>query len=169
MRSLRCKMRSEMIQTFCPKQTSWITRALFLLSFMGNDVLTVPQVIARDGCGAQTNRLRPGRYHRYVAEVNSCCVRLMILYEGSYTFAKTLEYKAKQNLKSGKEVTVIPPNEYQQRFISAMDEYFLACPGTFSILSHIGLLLTAFETDKWSRPIDDTKIISDPNLLPSVL
>lgn len=48
---------------------------------------------------------------------------------GSYTFAKTLEYKAKQNLKSGKEVTVIPPNEYQARFVKAMDGYFLACPG----------------------------------------
>ena len=48
---------------------------------------------------------------------------------GSYTFAKTLEYKAKQNLKSGKEVTVIPPNEYQTRFVNAMDGYFLACPG----------------------------------------
>lgn len=48
---------------------------------------------------------------------------------GSYTFAKTLEYKAKQNLKSGKEVTVIPPNEYQVRFVNAMDGYFLACPG----------------------------------------
>ena len=48
---------------------------------------------------------------------------------GSYTFAKTLEYKAKQNLSSGKEVTVIPPNEYQERFLNAMDNYFVACPG----------------------------------------
>ena len=53
---------------------------------------------------------------------------------GSYTFAKTLEYKAKQGLNSGsgKEVTVVPPNEYQERFVSAMDDYFLACPGTSS-------------------------------------
>jgi 1-phosphatidylinositol-3-phosphate 5-kinase len=50
---------------------------------------------------------------------------------GSYTFAKTLEYKAKQNLSSGKEVTVIPPNEYQERFVNAMDSYFVACPGTY--------------------------------------
>lgn len=48
---------------------------------------------------------------------------------GSYTFAKTLEYKAKQGLNSGKEVTVVPPHEYQERFVSAMDDYFLACPG----------------------------------------
>ena len=49
---------------------------------------------------------------------------------GSYTFAKTLEYKAKQGLNSGKEVTVIPPIEYQERFVKALDGYFLACPGT---------------------------------------
>ena len=48
---------------------------------------------------------------------------------GSYTFAKTLEYKAKQGLHSGKEVTVIPPNEYQERFVNAMNNYFVACPG----------------------------------------
>ncbi|KAF8151494.1 hypothetical protein B0H34DRAFT_131326 [Crassisporium funariophilum] len=70
---------------------------------------------------------------------------------GSYTFAKTLEYKAKQNLQSGKEVTVIPPAEYQERFISALEGYFVACP------------------DKWSKPQDESKIISDLNLLPSVL
>ena len=54
---------------------------------------------------------------------------LTVLLTGSYTFAKTLEYKAKQGLNSGKEVTVVPPNEYQERFVSAMDDYFLACPG----------------------------------------
>ncbi|KAJ7127895.1 hypothetical protein C8R44DRAFT_873667 [Mycena epipterygia] len=70
---------------------------------------------------------------------------------GSYTFAKTLEYKAKQGLNSGKDVTVIPPAEYQDRFVSALDGYFLACP------------------DKWSRSMDDTKPINDPSLLPSVL
>ncbi|KAF8584543.1 hypothetical protein K439DRAFT_1633470 [Ramaria rubella] len=61
---------------------------------------------------------------------------------GSYTFAKTLEYKAKQNLHSGKEVTVIPPTEYHQRFVSSMETYFLTCP------------------DKWTKPphfVDRTK------------
>jgi len=55
---------------------------------------------------------------------------------GSYTFAKTLEYKAKQNLNSGKgkEVTVVPPAEYHNRFVNAIDNYFLACP------------------DKWTKP-----------------
>ncbi|KAK7007378.1 hypothetical protein R3P38DRAFT_3325358 [Favolaschia claudopus] len=73
---------------------------------------------------------------------------------GSYTFAKTLEYKAKQGLNSGngKEVTVIPPTEYQDRFVSALEGYFLACP------------------DKWSRSTDEhIKPINDPAMLPSVL
>ncbi|KAF8509764.1 hypothetical protein BU17DRAFT_55907 [Hysterangium stoloniferum] len=50
---------------------------------------------------------------------------------GSYTFAKTLEHKVKHNLHSGKgkEVTVIPPTEYHNRFITSMDQYFLTCPG----------------------------------------
>ncbi|KIY71237.1 hypothetical protein CYLTODRAFT_487452 [Cylindrobasidium torrendii FP15055 ss-10] len=48
---------------------------------------------------------------------------------GSYTFAKTLEY----NLKSGaarkpEEVTVVPPAEYQERFVNSMKKYFLECP-----------------------------------------
>ncbi|KAG6899412.1 hypothetical protein C0995_006024, partial [Termitomyces sp. Mi166 len=70
---------------------------------------------------------------------------------GSYTFAKTLEYKAKHGLKPDKEITVIPPVEYQERFVSALEGYFLACP------------------DKWSKPMDKSKLISDANLLPSVL
>ncbi|KII84857.1 hypothetical protein PLICRDRAFT_167256 [Plicaturopsis crispa FD-325 SS-3] len=70
---------------------------------------------------------------------------------GSYTFAKTLEYKAKQGLNTGKDITVIPPNEYQDRFVSAIESYFLACP------------------DKWSRPMDGTKVPSDPAMLPCVL
>jgi len=70
---------------------------------------------------------------------------------GSYTFAKTLEYKAKHNLNAGKEVTVVPPHEYQERFVTAMDEYFLACP------------------DKWSRPLDDTRVPHSHLDLPSVL
>ncbi|KAF8063215.1 hypothetical protein FPV67DRAFT_1505586 [Lyophyllum atratum] len=70
---------------------------------------------------------------------------------GSYTFAKTLEYKAKQGLTSGKEITVIPPIEYQERFVSALEGYFLPCP------------------DKWSKPVGDNRVVSDPGLLPSVL
>jgi 1-phosphatidylinositol-3-phosphate 5-kinase len=52
---------------------------------------------------------------------------------GSYTFAKTLEYKAKGlSGKEGKDITVIPPHEYQERFVSALESYFMACPGAFA-------------------------------------
>ncbi|KAF8264840.1 hypothetical protein EI94DRAFT_1779477 [Lactarius quietus] len=71
---------------------------------------------------------------------------------GSYTFAKTLEYKAKGlSGKDGKDITVVPPHEYKERFVSALDGYFLACP------------------DKWTKPPDEKKLIDDPALLPSVL
>jgi 1-phosphatidylinositol-3-phosphate 5-kinase len=48
---------------------------------------------------------------------------------GSYTLAKTLEYKAKHGLHSTKDVTVIPPAEYEERFVNALEGYFVACPG----------------------------------------
>ncbi|KAG8898774.1 hypothetical protein FRB99_007174 [Tulasnella sp. 403] len=72
---------------------------------------------------------------------------------GSYTFAKTLEYKAKQGLigKSGRETTVIPPMEYQDRFVNAIEGYFFACP------------------DKWSKPVSSSTELSDVDDLPSVL
>ncbi|PBK68105.1 hypothetical protein ARMSODRAFT_1085713 [Armillaria solidipes] len=51
---------------------------------------------------------------------------------GSYTFAKTIESKAKQNLnlpgREKGEVTVIPPKEYEERFVKAVDRYFVRCP-----------------------------------------
>jgi hypothetical protein len=61
----------------------------------------------------------------------------VLYYSGSYTFAKTLEYKAKHGLNAGKEVTVMPPAEYHDRFVSALEGYFLACPGLFPISSDI--------------------------------
>ncbi|CCO33233.1 1-phosphatidylinositol-3-phosphate 5-kinase [Rhizoctonia solani AG-1 IB] len=69
----------------------------------------------------------------------------------SYTFAKNLENKAKSNLQSGREVTVVPPAEYQDRFVKAMERYFLACP------------------DKWSKPAPTIPDVYDPAQLPSVL
>lgn len=90
---------------------------------------------------------------------------------GSYTFAKTLEYKAKQGLQSGKEVTVMPPAEYQERFTSALEGYFVACPGSSNAKSTLpqGHADPRQLTDKWSKPLDESKIISDPSHLPSVL
>jgi 1-phosphatidylinositol-3-phosphate 5-kinase len=93
---------------------------------------------------------------------------LMTSGSGNYTFAKTLEYKAKQNLKSGKEVTVIPPNEYQTRFVNAMDGYFLACPGRLKSSDSSVRLLT-IHTDKWSKAPHDQRDYSDPIVLRSVL
>ena len=61
---------------------------------------------------------------------------------GSYTFAKTLEYKAKQGLKGGNDVTVIPPAEYQERFVKALEGYFMACPGTSLGCHRISVTLT---------------------------
>ena len=49
--------------------------------------------------------------------------------KGSYTLAKTLEYKAKHGLHSTKDVTIIPPAEYEERFVNALEGYFVACPG----------------------------------------
>lgn len=97
---------------------------------------------------------------------------LFIYLSGSYTFAKTLEYKAKQGLQSGKEVTVVPPAEYRDRFVSALEDYFIACPGQSYEFKSFFFLVAAHNpitSDKWSKPLDGTKIINDPNLLPSVL
>jgi len=91
---------------------------------------------------------------------------------GSYTFAKTLEYKAKGlSGKEGKDITVVPPHEYQERLVSALDSYFMACPGACgcgSKLTQSGLI-ESFVLDKWTKPVDETKLIHDPAHLPSVL
>jgi 1-phosphatidylinositol-3-phosphate 5-kinase len=92
---------------------------------------------------------------------------------GSYTFAKTLEYKAKQGLKSGKEVTVVPPAEYRDRFVNVLEGYFIACPGQLLFVPVSGWVVQAHThnvlSDKWSKPLDEANLISDSNLLPSVL
>jgi hypothetical protein len=82
---------------------------------------------------------------------------------GSYTFAKTLEYKAKQNIK--KDVTVIPPAEYQERFVKAIDTYFVACPGKLVRMRKWGVGSLS-PVDKWSNP---GPTFSRPSKLPDVL
>lgn len=62
---------------------------------------------------------------------------ILTFYPGSFTFAKTLEYKAKQGLQSGKEVTVMPPAEYHERFVNALEGYFVACPGQSNYLASV--------------------------------
>lgn len=91
---------------------------------------------------------------------------------GSYTFAKTLEYKAKGlSGKEGKDITVVPPHEYKERFVSALDGYFLACPGTHNnvLMTTTIRLINFFVSDKWTKPPDEKKLIDDLALLPSVL
>jgi hypothetical protein len=34
-----------------------------------------------------------------------------------------------QGLLSGKEVTIVPPAEYRDRFVSVLKSYFISCPG----------------------------------------
>lgn len=38
---------------------------------------------------------------------------------------------ATQTKEVAKEVTVIPPTEYQERFVRALDGYFTVCPGAY--------------------------------------
>lgn len=93
----------------------------------------------------------------------------MPYFSGSYTFAKTLEHKAKQGLNVGKEVTVVPPSEYRERFTTAMDNYFLACPGSCVLAMVSARRLTLSPVDKWSKPLDELQCGGDPHQLPSVL
>ena len=90
---------------------------------------------------------------------------------GSYTFAKTLEYKAKGLSKEGKDITVVPPHEYQERFVSTLDSYFMACPGALCMWERVCTFRPdlSFVLDKWTKPVDETKLIHDAAHLPSVL
>ena len=90
---------------------------------------------------------------------------------GSYTFSKTLEYKAKGLSKEGKDITVVPPHEYQERLVSALDSYFMACPGASCMWEHVFSFKSnlSFVLDKWTKPVDETKLIHDAAHLPSVL
>nr|XP_019049347.1 hypothetical protein I302_03133 [Kwoniella bestiolae CBS 10118]OCF28277.1 hypothetical protein I302_03133 [Kwoniella bestiolae CBS 10118] len=53
---------------------------------------------------------------------------------GSYNLFKNIESRGKQALNRGGEVTIIPPDQYRDRFEHALKNYFIACP------------------DKWSKP-----------------
>lgn len=67
-------------------------------------------------------------------------------YIGAFTWYKKMESKGKTTLKPGKEVTVLPPLQYKERFCAAVQSYFADVP------------------DKWVKTdnVDDDK-------LPSVL
>lgn len=109
-------------------QISWITRQIFFRS-MSLVLLTDIQASCRHRQYWETNIVRP-RWHRRWVKSLLLVTRIDSWFAGSYTFAKTLEYKAKQGLTSnGKDVTVMPPAEYQERFVGALDRYILPCPG----------------------------------------
>ncbi|KAJ3195191.1 hypothetical protein HK101_000901 [Irineochytrium annulatum] len=47
---------------------------------------------------------------------------------GPYTWYKRMETRGKVTLRGGKECTVLPPEQYGERFRKAMDQYFLMVP-----------------------------------------
>ncbi|KAK8866021.1 hypothetical protein IAR55_001172 [Kwoniella newhampshirensis] len=47
---------------------------------------------------------------------------------GSYDFFKTIESRGKMVINRGGEVTIIPPDQYRERFENALKQYFIACP-----------------------------------------
>ncbi|KAI8887320.1 hypothetical protein K501DRAFT_212103 [Backusella circina FSU 941] len=51
---------------------------------------------------------------------------------GTYTWYKKLESRSKSTL-SRREVTIIPPEQYKERFIREISDYFIAVPGKFDL------------------------------------
>ncbi|WRT64251.1 uncharacterized protein IL334_001182 [Kwoniella shivajii] len=51
---------------------------------------------------------------------------------GSYNLFKTIESRGKMALKRGGDVTIIPPDQYRERFENALKHYFIACPDKWS-------------------------------------
>lgn len=50
---------------------------------------------------------------------------------GTYTWYKKLESKSKSTLHFGKEVTIVPPEQYKARFCREVCDYFVPVPGIF--------------------------------------
>ena len=48
---------------------------------------------------------------------------------GAYTLYKRIENRGKTIGRNAKEVTVLPPDQYKDRFRDSIDQYFLAVPG----------------------------------------
>jgi len=133
---------SRAMPTFWPGVTLWTTRTSTLCLFTAP--LIVPSVLSLLlGVDDTKKEIACGLVDTIGQSLS--IVPLIIndpVSTGSYTFAKTLEYKAKHGLQSGKEVTVVPPIEYQERFVTALEGYFLACPGQLCQRLSPFLLLT---------------------------
>ncbi|KAI9266247.1 hypothetical protein EDC94DRAFT_32754 [Helicostylum pulchrum] len=54
---------------------------------------------------------------------------------GAYTWYKKLESKSKSTLQPRKEVTVVPPDQYKQRFCREVGDYFIPVPGKFDLVA----------------------------------
>jgi hypothetical protein len=84
-------------------------------------------------------------------------IRPTVDFIGSYTWYKRLETRGKVTLRgsAGKEVTVIPPVQYGERFRKAMDQYFLMVPGRcscFTWLDSTSIFIDYFcFIDKWIK------------------
>lgn len=100
------------------------------ISFMSSDEL-LPRLLL--GIDEEKKQVACGLVDTIGERCSRRKVSSLTPFPGSYTFAKTLEYKAKHNLQSGKEVTVIPPVEYQERFVHALEDYFVVCPGMWFV------------------------------------
>ncbi|WVQ97361.1 hypothetical protein IAU59_004473 [Kwoniella sp. CBS 9459] len=57
---------------------------------------------------------------------------------GSYNLFKTIESRGKMAINRGKDVTIIPPDQYRERFENALKHYFIACPDKWSKTSPRG-------------------------------
>ncbi|WVQ85237.1 hypothetical protein IAT38_007402 [Cryptococcus sp. DSM 104549] len=57
---------------------------------------------------------------------------------GSFNFFKTIESRGKMALNRGGDVTIIPPDQYRERFENAIKQYFVACPDKWSKTSRKG-------------------------------
>lgn len=144
-----------MTQNFLPEATSWTIRGCRGHSnFMEpvSDGVSSSLLLGLDkehrqlACGL-VDTIGMGDFgHSFVIS------NIFLPYSGSYTFAKTLEYKAKQGLTggSGREITVVPPNEYQDRFVKAMEGYFIACPGSYLDHFRCRILLTPWRSNQTS-------------------
>jgi 1-phosphatidylinositol-3-phosphate 5-kinase len=65
-------------------------------------------------------------------------------------------------------VTVVPPAEYQERFVNALER--CVCHPITELLPSSYLVSDFLACpDKWSRPLDDVVVVGDPDNLPSVL
>ncbi|UOH85255.1 hypothetical protein LQV05_002074 [Cryptococcus neoformans] len=54
---------------------------------------------------------------------------------GSFNLFKTIESRGKMVMNRGGDVTVIPPDQYRERFENAIRHYFVACPDKWSKVS----------------------------------